>query len=81
MDMDLGLSPGGRTSSSLLGSNIDREFASLSVTSVFASVFMKMGLLFQSSLSTDPLLKYNSPLATTGSSKAAESTYQAKSYR
>merc|ERR1739838_1270211 len=63
MDMDMGLSVGGRTSSSLLGSNIDREFASLS-----------------SSLSTDPLLKYNSPLATTGSSRSAESTYQAKSY-
>merc|ERR1711892_420544 len=63
LDMDLDLSLGGRTSSSLLGSNMDREFASLS-----------------SSLSTDPLLKYNSPLTTTGSSRAAESTYQAKSY-
>merc|ERR1711892_320873 len=65
MDMDLGLSGGlgGRASSSLLGSNIDREFSSLS-----------------SSLSTDPLLKYNSPLATTGSGRAAESSYQAKSY-
>merc|ERR1711892_903254 len=61
--MDLDLSLGGRTASSLLESNIEREFASLS-----------------SSLSTDPLLKYNSPLATTGSSRAAESTYQAKSY-
>merc|ERR1711892_883067 len=45
MDMDLGLSPGGRTSSSLLGSNIDREFASLSVTSVFTSVFITMCIL------------------------------------
>eukprot|EP00092_Neocalanus_flemingeri_P005525 GFUD01005955.1.p1 GENE.GFUD01005955.1~~GFUD01005955.1.p1 ORF type:complete len:163 (-),score=56.84 GFUD01005955.1:288-776(-) len=67
VDMDLGLTGGlglgGRTSSSLLGSNIDRELSSLS-----------------SSLSTDPLLKYNSPLATTGSSRAAESSYQAKSY-
>jgi len=65
-DMDLGLSGGpfgGRSSSSVLGSNLDREFSSLS-----------------SSLSVDPLLKYNSPLATTGSSRAAESTYQAKTY-
>ena len=51
------------TSSSLLGSNIDREFSSLSST-----------------LSTDPLLKYNSPLATAGAGRAAESSYQAKSY-
>merc|ERR1712123_442831 len=65
VDMDLGLSGGlgGRTPSSLLGSNIDREFSSLS-----------------SSLSTDPLLKYNSPLDRTGSGRAAESSYQAKSY-
>merc|ERR1711892_1637842 len=46
MDMDLGLSVGGRTSSSLLGSNIDREFASLSVTSIFTFIFMKIGLFF-----------------------------------
>merc|ERR1712236_77550 len=64
VDMDLGLSGGlsARTTTSRLGSDIDREFASLS-----------------SSLATDPLLKYNSPLAT-GSRSAAESTYQAKSY-
>eukprot|EP00091_Calanus_sinicus_P025223 TRINITY_DN949_c0_g1_i3.p2 TRINITY_DN949_c0_g1~~TRINITY_DN949_c0_g1_i3.p2 ORF type:complete len:144 (+),score=47.76 TRINITY_DN949_c0_g1_i3:301-732(+) len=65
VDMDLGLSGGlgGRSSSSLLGSNIDREFSSLSST-----------------LSTDPLLRYNSPLATAGAGRAAESSYQAKSY-
>merc|ERR1711910_170767 len=38
-----------------------------------------MDLGLSSSLATDPLLKYNSPLAT-GSRSAAESTYQAKSY-
>merc|ERR1712106_929770 len=82
MDMDLGRSGGlgGRTSSSLLGSNIDREFSSLSSnvggrtsSSLLGSNIDREFSSLSSSLSTDPLLKYNSPLAT-------ESSYQAKSY-
>merc|ERR1712008_292202 len=89
MDMDLGRSGGlgGRTSSSLLGSNIDREFSSLSSnvggrtsSSLLGSNIDREVSSLSSSLSTDPLLKYNSPLATTGSGRAAESSYQAKSY-